>query len=64
MRYTSYLPGMISEALGVLVAVIIQGQLVSKYRKSDDCSESGKIPESDIEGEVRDMCGLNSKRDC
>lgn len=43
---------MVSEAVGVLVAVVVQGQLVTKYRKSDDCSDSGEVPDSELDKEV------------
>lgn len=45
--------GMVSEAIGVLAAVIVQGQLVTKYQKSDDCGDGGKVPESEINNEVK-----------
>ena len=44
--------GMVSEALGVLVAVVVQGQLVAKYRKSGDCGAGGKVDPENIEKEV------------
>lgn len=43
---------MVSEAVGVLVAVVVQGQLVTKYRKSGDCADNGEVPDSELDKEV------------
>ena len=46
------LVGMVSEAVGVLVAVVVQGQLVSKTRKTGDCGDDDKMSEKQLEDEV------------
>ena len=43
---------MISEAVGVLLAVVIQGQLVSKTRKTGDCGKKDKMTEKQLDDEV------------
>lgn len=42
---------MVSEAFGVLLAVVVEGQLVGKYRKSGDCAENGKVSDDQISKE-------------
>ncbi|XP_052256460.1 uncharacterized protein LOC127861822 [Dreissena polymorpha] len=42
---------MVLEAVGVLVAVLVQGQLVAKYRKTGDCGEAGEITEQMLKDE-------------
>ncbi|XP_052777772.1 uncharacterized protein LOC128215088 [Mya arenaria] len=42
---------MVSEAVGVLLAVVVQGQLVSKYRKSGDCGSGGKVEPEELKNE-------------
>ncbi|KAL4236651.1 Major facilitator superfamily [Mactra antiquata] len=44
---------MVSEALGVLLAVVVEGQLVGKYRKTGDCSDKGTISDEDLKNEKR-----------
>ncbi|XP_060554122.1 sodium-dependent lysophosphatidylcholine symporter 1-like [Ruditapes philippinarum] len=42
---------MVSEAFGVLLAVVVEGQLVGKYRKAGDCADNGKTSDDQIENE-------------
>ena len=43
---------MVAEAVGLLLAVVIQGQLVSKYRKTGDCGEEKELTDDDLEKEA------------
>ncbi|KAH3698300.1 hypothetical protein DPMN_085819, partial [Dreissena polymorpha] len=43
--------GMVLEAVGVLVAVLVQGQLVAKYRKTGDCGKAGEITDQMLKDE-------------
>ena len=43
---------MVSEAVGVLVAVVVQGQLVSKTRKTGNCGDDDKMSDKQLEDEV------------
>lgn len=42
---------MVSEAFGVLLAVVVEGQLVGKYRKAGDCADNGETSDDQIENE-------------
>ncbi|XP_053395659.1 uncharacterized protein LOC123525787 [Mercenaria mercenaria] len=42
---------MVSEAFGVLLAVVVEGQLVGKYRKTGDCADNGEVSDDQIENE-------------
>ncbi|KAL3868983.1 hypothetical protein ACJMK2_041728 [Sinanodonta woodiana] len=42
---------MVSEATGVLLAVVIQGQLVNKYRTAGDCSEEATVSSADLQNQ-------------
>ena len=44
---------MVSEAVGVLVAVVVQGQLVSKTRKTGNCGDDDKMSDKQLEDEVK-----------
>ena len=44
--------GMVSEAFGVLIAVVVEGQLIGKYRKTGDCADNGETSDDQIENEV------------
>lgn len=43
---------MVSEAFGVLLAVVVEGQLIGKYRKTGDCSDNGEVSDDQIDKEV------------
>lgn len=43
---------MVSEAVGVLVAVVVQGQLVSKTRKTGECGSDDKMSVKQVDDEV------------
>ena len=47
--------GMVSEAVGVLVAVVVQGQLVSKTRKIGSCNDDDKPSKEQLDDEVRSI---------
>ncbi|KAK3612658.1 hypothetical protein CHS0354_042186 [Potamilus streckersoni] len=43
---------MVSEATGVLLAVVIQGQLVNKYRTAGECSEEATVSPTDLQNQI------------
>ena len=54
---------MVSEAVGVLVAVVIQGQLVSKTRKTEDCGSKDKMSDKQLDDEVQVYDTFSSRPD-